>query len=149
MGRFKNFVFVLSARTDSQYYSSSFFCSQIRPLKNTFLFLPGRFGPFGKSSIMYHPSPALWKNSPSCADPARRPGRVWASGQARARSDLYSKLIDTLNSFGQFISHSAMLEYDVSLTKMKLNSFKSLPVVTECDKFLTFVWDNIFVKNHR
>ena len=44
----------MSAQTESEYYSSSFFCSQIRPLKNSYLFLPAR-----------------WKNQFSCA------GQTW------------------------------------------------------------------------
>ena len=43
---FQIFIFVLSAQTDSQYYLSSFYCSQTQLLKNSFLFLPAR--PVGK-----------------------------------------------------------------------------------------------------
>ena len=45
------------ARTDAQYYSSSFFSSPVQPLKKSFLFR--------------RPGPARWKNYLSLAEPAR------------------------------------------------------------------------------
>ena len=44
----ENFVFVI-ARTDAQYFSSSFFYSPARPLENSILFC--RLGPLEKSSL--------------------------------------------------------------------------------------------------
>ena len=57
------FHLFLSSRTDLRYYSSSFFCSQIWPLKNLFLCLP----------------PPSGKNHPWCAGPLEiSPLMCWA-----------------------------------------------------------------------
>ena len=54
-----------------------------------------------------------------------------------------SKITDILNSFGHSISHSALHEYDTALAEIQLRSLSSLPAGIECNKFSTFVWDNI------
>ena len=70
----------LTERTDSQYYLSSFFCSQTLPLKNSFLFLPTRPVLLKKSLIMCRHSSleklAHWANHSSFINPARPIGKI-------------------------------------------------------------------------
>ena len=88
-----------------------FFCSQPLPLKNSFLFLPARPGPFKKSPIMCRPAQPVGKitrHVPAQPGPLEksaphlpaRPGslersslmcRVQASGLSRTRADLQFK----------------------------------------------------------
>ena len=55
--RFENFVFILSARTDAQYYSSFFFSSPVQSLENYFSFA----GPASWKKDLSFAGPVSWK----------------------------------------------------------------------------------------
>ena len=85
--RFENTVFILSARTNAQYNSSSFFSSPARSVRKLISLLPVRPGPLEKASLICwpgslekspfirRPGPVPWKNHLLYIGPTLRPGR--------------------------------------------------------------------------
>ena len=66
--RFENFVLVKSARTDAQYYSSSFFCSPFQSLENSYSYC--RLSPIHEKTYFSFASPLKKTFSQSLAWPA-------------------------------------------------------------------------------
>lgn len=54
-----------------------------------------------------------------------------------------AKIVNLLNDFGHFISHTVLLEYDTALAQMQLDAINMLPLGIEKKNFTTLVWDNI------
>ena len=81
--QFENFVFVMSAWTDAQYYSSSFFYTSALPIGKHYSPLPAQPGPLEKSPLICRPAPARWKNRLSFAGQARLIGKIISHLPAR------------------------------------------------------------------
>ena len=92
--QFENFVFVMSVRTDTQYYLSSFFYSPTWLLENSFIFCWLSMVPPVRKHISPLPAWLVGKIAshlpawPITKSNSHLPIWVWALGQAQACADL-------------------------------------------------------------